>query len=211
MCLDLNSRLTSPQTCTFTACNVSCHGKEYPGQPLSLSMWLYICCSVGTSLKFAELAFSNIPFVTGGERKGNIICPKWIISLKKSLNSSPLLCSSARVTLNKLVSFQFPGEALDSPDPLPLKSHREHLTFSEKVLKSWSFAYSWMAFCTFPNITRTGPAIKDFLYAFITAWKSWGQRCFVNTKLVVAMVCKKLENKGSSVHGWKKTEMKQFL
>ena len=40
--------------------------------------------SVGTPLRSAELAFSDT-FVTGGERKGKIICPKRIISWKKQV------------------------------------------------------------------------------------------------------------------------------
>lgn len=61
-----------------------------------------------------------------------------------------------------------------------------------------------------PYSPRMGLAVKYFLYAFIPAWKSWGQRCFVNTKLVAAVVCKKLGHKGSSLHGWNKAGMRQF-
>ena len=48
-------------------------------------MWLYIRCGVRTPLRLAELTFSDIPFVTGVERKGKIICPKRIISWKEKV------------------------------------------------------------------------------------------------------------------------------
>lgn len=106
-------------------------------------------------------------FVTGGERKGKIICPKRIISWKEKVWTLCLYyVPRPGVTSNTLVTLQFLWEALDSPGPLPLKSGGEYLASFQKALKSWCLAYSWLAFCLPLIALVQDQSYKRFLLRF---------------------------------------------
>lgn len=105
------------------------------------------------------------------------------------------------VTLSRLVSLQSPREALGLQAPYHLNT-QVTLGFLWESFQVLALFSQLPGDLHTPCSTRMGPSSNCFLCAFITAWESRGQSCFVDTTVVVAMVCKNLEDKGSSPHGW---------
>lgn len=109
-------------------------------------MWLYVCCSVDT-LEVCWIGFRQDTFCHVYERKGKIICPKWVISWNKSLNSSPLLYSPARGGFEQIGVSPIP-RGNTWLKALSYLSATSNTWFPWRKLSPGPVLYSWLPLCT---------------------------------------------------------------